>query len=570
MAGENSNEPIGNVPFGNAFLVQTPYTDRITAQLQAQQADRKKYEQQTSLQTDEMMNKELANVRSVDMGAVTDSYGKWKQIAMQMLRPNVQSNPTLYNQLQVQKNAALGQTMGLINKSAQYNALGKQIGTNLQTQGKTDYYSDDAGKMLSTFYNTPMDQLTQANINGKPTDLTDMEQWRYKGGANLSSVYGAARGKSITHFDDGTTDPSGLQTTQHGYSYGNTPLEFRNAALPGLAGNQSNRTARYDWSQHSSNQQDLDAVDAAYQNSPNWQKMGIPPQQLPPYNPNDPVGNEATYQAKQYLVGMNPAEVKAATTTNQAAKMGLQEQERLRTVAAQHTNRMAEIAARYTNQKDFFSIKQRATDPEGTTPTVDAIQTLLEHPAQMYNGKTAAQISQDVLSNWNSQGNNKNVQTKLTVVPSFNSAQTRDVKGFADLQQSGMRAVGDAYNALPPTARTQTWGNIVQKLNDPTTTTQQSKELLANAYNDINKASGSSVRFTPDDLDKAVPLLHQRREVDDKLDLTKYQVVKAGTPEFENVINEKRNAVLSSKKPVIQGQGGGAPKLAPGAFDNIH
>lgn len=314
--------PGGGAPWGDIVKVQTPFTDQVTAQLLAQNADRKKYQQETTQHADDLMTKELANVRSVDMNDVMEGYGKWKNISMQMLSPKVQANPKLYNQLQVQKNAALGETMGLINRSAQYNALGKQIGTGLQN--KADYYSDDAGKMLSTFYNTPMNQLSAANYNGKPVDLTDMEQWRYKGGADLSKAHAGAVGKPVTHYDDGTTDASGVQTTQHGYQYGNTPLEYRNAYLPALAGNQTNRTARYNWSQHSTNQQELDALDAAYQNSPNWKKLGIAPQPLPPYNPNDPVGNEATFQAKQYLVGMNPAEVKAATTTNQAAKMGLQ------------------------------------------------------------------------------------------------------------------------------------------------------------------------------------------------------------------------------------------------------
>jgi hypothetical protein len=314
----------------------------------------------------------------------------------------------------------------------------------------------------------------------------------------------------------------------------------------------------------------LDALDAAYQSSPNWKILGMAPQPLPPYNPNDPVGNEATYQAKQYLIGMNPNEVKAATTINKAPEMNLQEQNRLKTVDAQHANRMLEIAARYNNQKDYAAYKQKLADPEGTTPTVDTIQTMLEHPGQVYNGKTAAQISQDVLSQWNSQGNTKNVQTKLTVVPSFSSTQTNNVKGFGDLVSSGLTSVGIAYNALPAEARTQTWGNILQKYNDPSTPLQQRKQLLADAYNEINKANGSPIRFTPDDLEKSVPVLHQRREVSDQYDQTKYQVVKTGTPEFENVINEKRNAVLSSKKPVIQGQENRPAGLAPGAFDNIH
>lgn len=314
--------PGGGAPWGGIVKIDTPFTDRVTAQLLAQQQDRRKYQQETTLKTDELMNKELANVRSADMGQVMDAYGKWKNVSMQMLSPKVQADPKLYNQLQIQKNAALGETMGLINRSSQFNALGKQIGTNLQT--RADHYSDDAGKMLSTFYSTPMDKLSSASYNGNPVDLTDLKQYEYKGGTDLSGLHTKAVGKPVTHYDNGSTDASGVQTTQHGFQYGNTPLEYRNTYLPGLAGNQANRTARYNWAQHSTNQQDLDALDAAYQNSPNWQKLGVAPQQLPPYNPNDPVGNEATYQAKQYLVGMNPAEVKAANTTNQAAKMNLQ------------------------------------------------------------------------------------------------------------------------------------------------------------------------------------------------------------------------------------------------------
>jgi hypothetical protein len=329
--------PGGGLPWGDIVKIQTPFTDQVTASLLAQQADRKKFEQETALHTDELMNKELANVRSVDMGPVMESFGKWKNIATQMLNPKVQADPKAYNALQIQKNAALGQTMGLINRSAQYNALGKQIGTNIQS--KADYYGDDAGKMLSTFYNTPMEQLTAASYNGKPTDLTDLEQYRYKGGTDLSKLHAAALGKPTTHYDNGTTDASGIQTTQHGYQYGNTPQEYRNAYLPGLAGNQANRTARYNWNQHSTNQQDLDALDAAYQNSPNWKKMGISPQPLPAYNPNDPVGNEATYQAKQYLVGMNPAEVKASVVTNEAAKLAKQFDQRIVMEALREGNR---------------------------------------------------------------------------------------------------------------------------------------------------------------------------------------------------------------------------------------
>lgn len=575
MANEGSNQAVGNVPFGNAFLVETPYTDRITAALQSQQADRRKYQQQTTLATDEMMNKELANVRSADMGTVVDSYGKWKDISMKMLSPNVQANPKLYNDLQIQKNAALGQTMGAINRSAQLNGQAKELVN--ERKAKPNLYSDDFGDKLAAFNATPMNQLA---AHPKYGDLTNPDAFRYTGSqTDFAKIEGAAAGKpqpvagaeKVEKIND-------LQTRRTPTEFGSTPTQFFDNMKGQLAQHIAGRDASAAW--EAIPEQQRAAVDQQFAaiSPEKWQAMTgtAKPQVIAPTDPNNPAENYAAYRAKVYAINAAPRAGTPRMETNEQAKLGLQEQERLRTVSAQHVNRMAEIAARYTDQKDFFNIKQRATDPEGTTPTVDAIQTLLEHPGQVYNGKTAAQIGQSVLSNWNSQGNTKNVQSKLTVIPSFNSAQTKDVKGFGDLFQSGLKSVGEAYNALPEKDRTETWGTIMQKLNN-STTTQSAKEILAKAYNEINKANGSSVMFTPDDLDKAVPLLHQRREVDDKFDTTKYQVVKAGTPEFENVINEKRNAVLSSKKPVIQGQGGNAayPETAPvklgtGAFNDIH
>lgn len=553
--------PGGGLPWGDIVKAQTPFTDQVTAQLLAQQADRRKYQQETTLKTDDMMTKELANVRSVDMGSVMDNYGKWKNVSMQMLSPKVQADPRLYNSLQQQKNAALGQTMATINRSAQLNTQAKELVAERKT--KPNLYSDDFGDKLAAFNTTPMEQLV---AHPKYGDLTNPDAFRYTGSqTDFGKIEATAAGKPQPVAGAEKVEKiSDLQTRRTPTEFGNTPAQFFDNVKGQLAQHIPGRDAAAAW--EAVPEQQRAAVDQQFAAiSPDkWQAMtGVPkPQVIAPTDPNNPAENYAAYRAKVYAINSAPKAGTPRMETNEQAKMGLQEQEKLRTVAQQHVNRMAEIAARYTDQKDFFNIKQRATDPEGTTPTVDAIQTLLENPGKIYNGKTAAQISQDVLSNWNSQGNSKNVQSKLTVVPSFNSAQTKGVKGFGDLFQSGLKSVGNAYNSLPEKDRTETWGTIMQKLNDATTT-QSAKEILAKAYNEINKANGSSVIFTSDDLDKAVPVLHQRREVDDKFDTTKYQVVKAGTPEFENVINEKRNAVLSSKKPVIQGQGGNAAYPEP-------
>lgn len=314
--------PGGGRPFGDIYDVETPALDRITQQLQQQRAARQAYEQKESQNTDELLNKEMANVRSIDTPQVIDAYSNYKQLKKRVLfDKSLQNNPKAYNAANMEANAAYANAMSLINKSTQYNQLGKQFAAN--RLAKPDAFDDKAGEMQSLYYNTPMDKLTQADYNGQKVDLTNPDVYRYKAGnADFQKIQQAAVGKPVTHYDNGQTDESGIQTTQHGYSYGNTPGQYRNVYLSGLAGNQANRGARYNWSQKS--QQDLDSLDAAYQNSPNWQKLGMQPQQLPPYNPNDPVGNEATFQAKQYLVNMNPAEVKASTVTNQGAKMNKQ------------------------------------------------------------------------------------------------------------------------------------------------------------------------------------------------------------------------------------------------------
>ena len=322
------NQPIqGN--FGGIFQANTPVIDRVTQQLQQNYADRRAFIQKESQQTDELLNKEIANVRSVDTPDVIDAYNDYKNAKQyQLFGKGIQNNPKAYAQAQMDANAKYAHMMSLINQSKQYNDFGKQIATN--RFAKPDNYSDEAGEMLSTFYQTPASKLSSANYKGKIVDLTNPDNWRYQAGnVDLTKTYETAKGKPVTHYDNGTTDESGVQTTQHGYQYGNTPLQFRNTALTGLAGSQAARRARYDWANHSADQQQLDQLDAAYQNSPNWQKLGIQPQPLPPYNPNDPIGNEATYQAKQYLVSMNPAEVKAATTVDRGALANLNAKNRL-------------------------------------------------------------------------------------------------------------------------------------------------------------------------------------------------------------------------------------------------
>lgn len=552
--------PGGGAPWGGIVKVETPFTDKVTATLLAQQNDRRQFQQKTTLATDEMMNKELANVRSTDMDVVIGNYGKWKDLAMQGLSPKIMADPKAYNQIQVQKNAALGATMASINESAQRNAQMKEMIT--ERKIKPNLYADNFGDLVSLYNNTPVSQLHNVQYQGKTLDLTNPDTFRRTSGrTNFQDLITKASGqyKAISGAEK-REDISDLQTRITPTEFGNTPAQFQESLRNQLAQAIPGQDAAAAWDAIP-DQQKAAVDEQIRQMSPErWLSITgqAKPQVLAPVDPNNGAENWASYQAKIYALNAAPRAGTPQTVVNEKTKLGLQEKYRLQNIDEQHTNRMLEIAARYTNQKDLYNTKKKDSDPEATTPTVESIQSMLEHPGKVYNGKTAAQISQDVLSNWNSQGNSKNVQTKLTVVPSFGNPEADQVKGFKDFVQSGYASMAQAYNAVPKDSRTQTWGKVVTQLNDPNVSLDRKKQLLADTYNEINQASGSPVRFTADDLGKSVPLLHSRREVDDKFDNTKYQVVKSGTPEFEDVINEKRNAVLSSKKPVIAGGPGQA------------
>src|ERR1700744_452396 len=174
------NQPIQGA-FGNAFRVETPVLDQAVQQLQQNYADRRVFLQKEASQADEVLNKELTNVRSIDTPDVIDAYNDYKSAKQnQLFNKSIQSNPKAYATAQMDANAKYAKMMTLINQSSQMNAFGKQLAAN--RFAKPDNYSDDAGDMLSTFYQTPASKLNAVNYKGKVVDFTNPESWRFAGG----------------------------------------------------------------------------------------------------------------------------------------------------------------------------------------------------------------------------------------------------------------------------------------------------------------------------------------------------------------------------------------------------
>lgn len=330
--------PGGGLPWGDIVKAQTPFTDQVTASLLAQNAERRKYQQDTTLKADEMMNKELANVRSADMGTVVDSYGKWKNISMQMLNPKVQADPKVFNALQVQKNAALGQTMAAINRSAQLNAQAKELVA--ERKGKPSLYNDDFGDRLAEFNKTPMDKLA---AHPKYGDLTNPDAFRYQGSqTDFGKLEATAAGqpKAVAGAEK-VEKISDLQTRRTPTEFGSTPTQFFDNIKGQLAQHIPGRDAAAAW--EAIPEQQRAAVDQQFAAiaPEKWQAMtGIAkPQVIAPVDPNNPAENYAAYRAKIYAINAVPRAGTPRTETNEQAKLAVQFDQRTAMEALREGNR---------------------------------------------------------------------------------------------------------------------------------------------------------------------------------------------------------------------------------------
>lgn len=381
--------PGGGLPWGDIVKAQTPFTDQVNATLLAQNLDRRKYQQETTQHADELMTKELANVRSADMNQVIDNYGKWKNISTQMLSPKVQTDPKLYNQLQQQKNAALGLTMSTINRSAQLNAQAKELVAERKT--KPSLYSDDFGDRLAEFNKTPMDQLQN---HPKYGDLTNPDAFRYQGSQTDFSKLEAAAGGQPKPIEgaEKVEKISDLQSRHTPTLFGSTPNQFFENMKGQLAQHIPGRDAAKAW--EATPEQQRAAVDQQYAAIPpdKWQAMTgtAKPQVIAPSDPNNPTENYAAYRAKVYAINATPKAGTPQMVNNEQAKMNLQFNQKEAFEALKEGNREKLAGMRH----DWKRLDAKAKDDVMNGVVQGMLDDAKEHPKQyqVANGKVLQQF----------------------------------------------------------------------------------------------------------------------------------------------------------------------------------
>jgi len=341
-----------NMPWGDAFLVQTPTLDRWSQQLYQEQKIRQVKQQQEDAALDASIQKEIGKVRSVDTPEVIKAYNDYKQGKKQLLfNKELQKDPLAYNQAQQKVLQDYQRVFTTANKSAELKDMQKQLSEDRIKNPNA--YSDDFGQRMATLMNTPISGVGQHETYG---DLTNWDNYRYKGSnTNFADILQKGIGQSKQVYSKEEPLDKGLQTKITPYMYGNTPGQVKDYVLGVMAMHQAGRDAAYQWDH--TPEKEIDETIKAYQALPKdyWERIGLPgPQDLMPKNPDNKAENYASLMAMKYAISNAPKEGTPVYRENKAAVMAAQEAKEKRMQVLRHAD-----------AKDLIDYKKKI-DPNDT------------------------------------------------------------------------------------------------------------------------------------------------------------------------------------------------------------
>lgn len=265
-------------PYGDIVYANTPTLDNVAKQLYAQQQFRQANQVKENQALDAQMQKEFANIRSVDTPEVVNTYNDLKNAKKQLyFNKDIQKNPLLFNQAQQQANELQAKLNTQINQSKEVKDMQSEM---VKDHFKNaDFYADDFGGRANALMNTPLSKLQNHPQYG---DLTNMDSYRYQGSNtnfndHLSKAFGQP--KKILGTEE-PLDKQGIQFKTPVYEYGNAPTQVFEGLVNSLD-HKTERDAAYKWKQLKP--EDIQNIEQQYAAIPQskWEQMGLPgPQQI--------------------------------------------------------------------------------------------------------------------------------------------------------------------------------------------------------------------------------------------------------------------------------------------------
>src|ERR1044072_5020348 len=301
-------------PYGDIFILNTPSLERTAQQLYVAQQQRQLRQQQENQELDKMLQKDFANIRSVDTPDVVDSYTRYKQLKKNLLfNKELQRDPMLYNKAQQAANEAYSEMNQRINQSKEIKDMTKTMTTDRFKN--PDAYADDYGQRVMALNSTPISGLHQY------PDLVNWDNYRYQGSNTnfneiVSKVYGQPR--KIVGKEE-ALDKQGIQFRAPVYEYGTPPAQVYEGLVNSLD-HKTEREAAYKWKQLTPDV--VQDIEKKYASIPQdkWEQMGLAVPQKIDLRGGSDAEKYMRLLAMQNAINTSPRLVKYENRTSDKAK----------------------------------------------------------------------------------------------------------------------------------------------------------------------------------------------------------------------------------------------------------
>lgn len=295
-------------PYGNDFIVGTPYLDKMGERLYAEERQRDLLRQKEMSDLDGLVNKEVGKMRSADTGDFIRKYQEYKNLRIKGLRDkNIQKDPEQLNKLNQEANIKLAEAMQFAQQSAELKDLYKNLAT--QRAKDPNSFQDDFLDRYSTAMNTPISSLRQ---HPKYGDLADLNGYAYQGGnTDFSKQFKEAEGiqRDLAEVYVGEDPNDKLKNKYNLYKGKNNPYDFYNTLVQGVVGSKRTRDFPLQYKYTPDQEAAIEAQFNKLVSDPNYKKIyGLTEQNFPASAYNTEVGRTARLKAMEYAINNPPSE----------------------------------------------------------------------------------------------------------------------------------------------------------------------------------------------------------------------------------------------------------------------
>lgn len=322
------------MPYGDAFIVQTPALQNAANMLYRQQQQRLQMGYQDWQATQRQLQKEFANVRSADIGDVMKAYDEYKFAKQKTLfDPKVIHDKKAYAEAIQSANEKKAQLQQMINGSNELKEQDKNYADDIAKN--RDLYTDNAGTTLAQWMQMPMTQRVKSGYIGNQPLL-------YQGtNTDFGKLEKDAAGVNQTTYLPEGLSADKLSYEQKGFSHLNNPVHFYHLYSGELAKRQVGKDASAAWQKipdevKAETEKEFNELPDSY-----WQGYGIPKPNLTQDSGQSNAEKFAILKAQQYALANEPQIADTKTRENKSAILDAQLKNEKTMEGLRQGNRMA-------------------------------------------------------------------------------------------------------------------------------------------------------------------------------------------------------------------------------------